>query len=169
MVDINFTIVAQVINFIILLGILAKFAYKPLLKAMEDRRLRIIKDMDTAEHTRLDAEALKKEYSEQLANARKEASGIVEKANKIAQNTHDEMLEQVQQEKEAMMVAAQDKIEQERQKALADVRDEVIELSTKIASKILEQKLDTPEDQALVAKIADATMAERNRHDNLEA
>ena len=88
MVDINFTIVAQVINFVILLGILAKFAYKPLLKAMEDRRLRIIKDMDTAEHTRLDAEALKKEYGEQLANARKEASGIVDKANKIAQNTH---------------------------------------------------------------------------------
>jgi len=39
---------------------MAKFAYKPLLKAMEDRRLRIIKDMDTAEHTRLDAEALKR-------------------------------------------------------------------------------------------------------------
>ena len=169
MVDINFTIVAQVINFVILLGVLAKFAYKPLLKAMEDRRLRIIKDMDTAEHTRLDAEALKKEYGEQLANARKEASGIVDKANKIAQNTHDEMLEQVQQEKEAMMVAAQEKIEQERQKALADVRAEVIELSTKIASKILEQKLDTPEDQAMVAKIADATLAKRNEQNNVEA
>jgi F-type H+-transporting ATPase subunit b len=163
MVDINFTIVAQVINFIILLGILAKFAYKPLLKAMEDRRLTIIKDMDTAEHTRLDAEALKKEYSEQLTNARKESSGIVDKANKIAQKTHDEMLIQVQKEKEAMIAAAQDKIEQERQKALADVRQEVIELSTKIASKILEQKLDTPEDKAMVEKIADAALAERNK------
>lgn len=163
MVDINFTIVAQVINFIILLGILAKFAYKPLLKAMEDRRLTIIKDMDTAEHTRLDAEALKKEYSEQLTNARKESSGIVDKANKVAQKTHDEMLIQVQKEKEAMIAAAQDKIEQERQKALADVRQEVIELSTKIASKILEQKLDTPEDKAMVEKIADAALAERNK------
>lgn len=163
MVSMNFTIVAQIINFIILLWVLAKFAYKPLLKAMEDRRLRIIQDMDTAEQTRLDAEALKKEYTEQLANARKEASGIVDKANKIAQSTHDEMLEQVQKEKEEMMAAAREKIEQEKQKALADVREEVIALSTQIAGKVLEQKLNTPEDQALVANITDATLAEQKK------
>lgn len=161
MMNMNYTIVAQVVNFIILLWVLAKFAYKPLLKAMEDRRLRIIKDMDVAEQTRLDAEALKKEYSEQLANARKEASGILDKANKIAQNTHDEMLEQVQKEKEEMIASAREKIEQEKQKALADVRAEVIALSTQIASKVIEQKLNGPEDQALVAKITDATLAER--------
>lgn len=163
MVSINFTIVAQVINFIILLWVLAKFAYKPLLKAMEDRRLHIIKEMDVAEQTRLDAEALKKEYAEQLANARKEASSIVDKANKIAQSTHDEMLEQVQKEKEEMIISAREKIEQEKQKALADIREEVIALSTQIAGKVIEQKLNGPEDQALVASITDTTLAERNK------
>ena len=46
MVNINWTIVAQILNFVILLWVLAKFAYKPLIKAMENRRNRIIKDLD---------------------------------------------------------------------------------------------------------------------------
>ena len=71
MVSLNFTLIAQVVNFIILLVILAKFAYKPLLKALDDRRAKIIQDMDSAEQTRLDAEALKKEYTAQLSNAKK--------------------------------------------------------------------------------------------------
>ncbi len=161
MISMNFTMVAQIINFIILLWVLAKFAYKPLLKAMEDRRLRIIKDMDTAEQTRLDAEALKKEYQEQLANARREAGVVMDKANKIAQNTHDEMLSQVQKEKEELLAGARVQIEQERQRALAQVREEVITLSTQIAAKVLEQKLDSPEDQALVANLTDAALAEK--------
>ncbi|MEG0832245.1 MAG: ATP synthase F0 subunit B, partial [Acidaminococcaceae bacterium] len=57
MVNINATLIAQILNFIVLLAILAKFAYKPLLKAMDDRRNRIIGDLDSAEQTRLDAEA----------------------------------------------------------------------------------------------------------------
>ena len=59
MVSINYTLIAQVVNFIILLWVLAKFAYKPLLKAMDDRRTKIVKDMDQADHARKEAEALK--------------------------------------------------------------------------------------------------------------
>ena len=123
MVSINYTLIAQVFNFIVLLWVLSKFAYKPLLKAMEDRRLKIIKDLDSAEQTRLDAESLKKEYSEQLANARKEASGIVDKANAIAAKTKADVLEQAQKEKEELLAAARVQIEQERQGALGSVRD----------------------------------------------
>ena len=92
MVSINATLIAQILNFIVLLWVLAKFAYKPLIKAMDDRRNRIINDLDTAEQTRLDAEALKAQYVEQLANARQEATDIVDKANKVAQNLHDEFM-----------------------------------------------------------------------------
>ena len=66
MVSINATLIAQILNFIVLLWVLAKFAYKPLIKAMDNRRNRIINDLDTAEQTRLDAEALKAQYVEQL-------------------------------------------------------------------------------------------------------
>ena len=155
MVDVNATLIAQILNFLVLLAILAKFAYKPLLKAMDDRRNRIINDLDSAEQTRLDAEALKEQYAEQLAGARQEATEIVNKANQIAQNLHDELVEQARVEQEALLANAKERIEQEKQQALLDIRSEVIKLSTLIAGKIVNQKLNSANDQKLVTDIAD--------------
>ena len=159
MVDVNATLIAQILNFLVLLAILAKFAYKPLLKAMDDRRNRIINDLDSAEQTRLDAEALKEQYAEQLAGARQEATEIVNKANQIAQNLHDELVEQARVEQEALLANAKERIEQEKQQALLDIRSEVIKLSTLIAGKIVNQKLNSDNDQKLVANIADEVLS----------
>ena len=159
MVDVNATLIAQILNFLVLLAILAKFAYKPLLKAMDDRRNRIINDLDSAEQTRLDAEALKEQYAEQLAGARQEATEIVNKANQIAQNLHDELVEQARVEQEALMANAKERIEQDKQQALLDIRSEVIKLSTLIAGKIVNQKLNSDKDQTLVANTADEVLS----------
>ena len=161
MIDINATLIAQILNFLVLLAILAKFAYKPLLKAMDDRRNRIINDLDSAEQTRLDAEALKEQYAEQLAGARQEATEIVNKANQIAQNLHDELVEQARVEQEALLANAKERIEQEKQQALLDIRSEVIKLSTLIAGKIVNQKLNSANDQKLVTDIADDVLNKR--------
>lgn len=161
MVDVNATLIAQILNFLVLLAILAKFAYKPLLKAMDDRRNRIINDLDSAEQTRLDAEALKEQYAEQLAGARQEATEIVNKANQIAQNLHDELVEQARVEQEALLANAKERIEQEKQQALLDIRSEVIKLSTLIAEKIVNQKLNSANDQKLVTDIADDVLNKR--------
>ena len=161
MVDVNATLIAQILNFLVLLAILAKFAYKPLLKAMDDRRNRIINDLDSAEQTRLDAEALKEQYAEQLAGARQEATEIVNKANQIAQNLHDELVEQARVEQEALLANAKERIEQDKQQALLDIRAEVIKLSTLIAEKIVNQKLNSDKDQKLVADIADDVLDKR--------
>lgn len=162
MASINATLIAQILNFLILLAILAKFAYKPLLNVMEERRNRIANDLDSAEKTRLEAESLKAEYTKQLADARQQATDIVEKANKIAQNLHDEMVEQARVEKEEMMDSAKERIEQEKQQAMLDIRSEVIALSTMIAGKIVDQKLNSAEDQKMVAAAADAVLKDRN-------
>lgn len=162
MASINATLIAQILNFLILLAILAKFAYKPLLNVMEERRNRIANDLDSAEKTRLEAESLKAEYTQQLADARQQATEIVEKANKIAQNLHDEMVEQARVEKEEMMASAKERIEQEKQQAMLDIRSEVIALSTMIAGKIVDQKLNSAEDQKLVAAAADTVLNDRN-------
>ena len=154
MVSVNYTIIAQIVNFIILLWILAKFAYKPLLKAMDDRRNRIVKDLDSAEHARKEAETLKLEYANQLKTARKEASDIIAKANADAQKLHDEALAQAQKERDALL-------ESGRERALLDVREQVIALSTEIASRVLQAKLTSEEDQALVARKTDEALQSR--------
>ncbi len=159
--ELNFTLIAQVVNFIILLVILAKFAYKPLLKALDDRRAKITQDMDSAEQTRLDAEALKKEYAEQLADAKKEAGEIIDRANKSAQALHDTMLQETQQDKENILAAAKEQIAQERNQALQDVRGEVITLSTQIAGKLMHQQLNAEANRSTIEKLTDETLAQK--------
>ncbi|MBQ8919357.1 MAG: F0F1 ATP synthase subunit B [Acidaminococcaceae bacterium] len=158
MVDFDATFIAQIVNFIILLFILAKFAYKPLLKVLDARRERVANDLETAEKTRVEAEELKAQYSKKLAEARSEATAIVEKANKIGQKVHDDFVAQAQAEKEQLMTSAKQTIENEKQQALTDVRTQVINLATEIAGKVVDQKLNSDADQALIAKTADSVL-----------
>lgn len=158
MLDFDATFFAQILNFIILLFILAKFAYKPLMKVLDARRERVTNDLETAEKTRTEAEALKNQYSRQLSEARSEATAIVEKANKIGQKVHDDFVAQAQAEKEQLIVSAKQTIENEKQQALTEVRSQVITLATEIAGKVVDQKLNSEVDQALVAKTADSVL-----------
>lgn len=158
MLDFDATFFAQILNFIILLFILAKFAYKPLMKVLDARRERVTNDLETAEKTRTEAEALKNQYSRQLSEARSEATAIVEKANKIGQKMHDDFVAQAQAEKEQLIVSAKQTIENEKQQALTEVRSQVITLATEIAGKVVDQKLNSEADQALVAKTADSVL-----------
>ena len=75
MVNFNATLIAQVLNFLILVFILAKFAYKPLMKIMDDRKNKIAGDLAAAETAKTDAESIKAEYAAKLAAARQEADG----------------------------------------------------------------------------------------------
>lgn len=78
------TLLFQIINFFILVAILAKFAYKPLLKVLEERRNKIESDLDAAAQAREAAAQLQAEYEAQLRSARAEAQAIIDKAVKQA-------------------------------------------------------------------------------------
>ena len=158
MIQFDATFFAQILNFLILLFILAKFAYKPLMKVLDERRARVANDLETAEKTRVEAEALKEQYSKQLAEARTEATAILDKANKAGQKVHDDYVAQAQAEKDQMMAAAKQNIANEKDQAMTDVRAQVIALATEIAGKVVDQKLNSAADQELVAKTADSVL-----------
>ena len=158
LVEFDATFFAQIINFLILLFILGKFAYKPLMKVLDERRERVANDLETAEKTRVEAEALKAQYSKQLADAREEANAILDKANKAGQKVHDDYMAQAQAEKDQMMTAAKQTIADEKDQALTYVRAQVITLATEIASKVVDQKLNSAADQEMVAKTADSVL-----------
>ena len=80
MVNINATLIAQILNFLVLVFVLAKFVYKPVLGIMEERKNKIASDLETAEMAKKDAEAVKAEYAAKLADARQEAQAIIENA-----------------------------------------------------------------------------------------
>lgn len=150
MVEINGTLLVQFINFFILVAILAKFAFKPLVGVMEARRKKIEGDLANVQATLDSAEATKKEYEAQLANARKEAQAIVEKAAQLAErNTQaqiKELKEQLVREKEE----ARNEIAREQAKAMEKMREDMISLSMAIAGKIVAKNMDSQANVDLV-------------------
>lgn len=89
MVNFNATLIAQILNFLFLVFVLAKFAYKPVVNIMEERKAKISSDLDAADKAKAEAEAIKSEYVAKLAEARQEAQAIIENARKTAQAAHD--------------------------------------------------------------------------------
>ena len=151
MVDLTLgTILAQMLNFFILVWILARFAYKPLVSMMQERKERIAKDLADAQTARNEAEQFKADYAAQIANARQEAQQIVEKAVQQAEATTREQLaaarEQIEREKER---ARQD-IVNERDRAMNNLRNEVISLSVAMATKVVAKDMDSETNTKLI-------------------
>lgn len=151
MVDLTLgTILAQMLNFFILVWILARFAYKPLVSMMQERKERISKDLADAQAARNEAEQFKADYAAQIANARQEAQQIVEKAVQQAEATTREQLaaarEQIEREKER---ARQD-IVNECDRAMNNLRNEVISLSVAMATKVVAKDMDSETNTKLI-------------------
>ena len=151
MVDLTLgTILAQMLNFFILVWILVRFAYKPLVSMMQERKERIAKDLADAQAARNEAEQFKADYAAQIANARQEAQQIVEKAVQQAEATTREQLaaarEQIEREKER---ARQD-IVNERDRAMNNLRNEVISLSVAMATKVVAKDMDSETNTKLI-------------------
>ncbi len=153
MFDINMTLIAQVLNFFVLLVILKKFAYKPLLNLMEARRQRVISDLENAEKNRLDSEKIKADYEKQLAEVKHEAQVIFDKANKLANETREEIITQARAEQERLIAAAREQITREQQKAMMELRNEVASLSMLVATQIVGKSIDEQKDKQIIADV----------------
>ena len=158
MVNINATLIAQILNFLVLVFVLAKFVYKPVLGIMEERKNKIASDLETAEKAKNDAEAVKAEYAAKLADARQEAQAIIENARKTAQAAHDKIMADTKVEQEQYVAAQKEIIATEKKKAMDEVRAQVISLSMIAAGKIVEQKLNSEEDKKMASKMVDSIM-----------
>lgn len=158
MVNINATLIAQILNFLVLVFVLAKFAYKPLLNMMEERKNKIASDLEAADQAKADAEAVKAEYAAKLADARQEAQAIIDNARKTAQAAHDKIMADTKAEQEQVIAAARESIVMEQKKAMDEVRAQVISLSMIAAGKIVEKKLGSDEDKKLAGEIVDSIL-----------
>ncbi len=156
MVNVNATLIAQILNFLVLVFVLAKFAYKPVVRIMEERKNKIAGDLESAEKAKAEAEAIKAEYMEKLANAKQEAQAIIDNARKTAQTAHDKIMAETKAEQDQVVASAKEAIALEKKKAMDDIRAQVINLSMIAASKIVEQKLSSEEDKKLAGEIVDS-------------
>lgn len=133
-----FEIIAQIINFFILLFILQKLFYKPVTKAMEDRQVRIAKAEKEADLRINEAEKLIKDYDNKIANIESEKKSILDKSRKEALDSKGKLLEQYKKEADNKRINYMNEIEEEKESFIKNLRRELGENAVKIASKILD-------------------------------
>lgn len=134
-------IIMAIINFLIMVVILNKFLYKPIVKVLDERKETIQGDLNQAEQSKQSAEELKQEYQDQLKGARRESQEIITRATKLGEESKDDLIRQAKLEADKMSAKAKEEIEREKTKAISEVRDEVANLSISVAEKILGQEL----------------------------
>jgi len=136
--------------FILLLLILRKFAYPALLGAVEARERALQEQLDAAERNRAESEALLAEHKKLLAEARTQAQGFLVEARTTAEKERALAMEKTMQEQQQLLERARRDIVAERDRAVAELRREAVELSLAAASKLIGERLTSETDRKLV-------------------
>ena len=150
-----------IITFLVLLGLLTKFAWRPLLRALEARRETIRKAMEDAQQAKLELEQLNKRSTEIIRNAHAEAETILSKSRNEADKFREEMKQKAREDAEAIVREAQRRIETDTVRALRQIRNEVADLSFEIASKLLQRNLSKQDNEELVESVLKQMETER--------
>ena len=140
----------QVINFLLLLYLLNRFLFKPVLKLLDEREARIKKGLEDAEAAAHDRELARAEREEALNEARKEAQAMVARANKIAEDSRAEILADAKAQADKVAARAREEITAEKEKAMAELRSTVADLALQAAGRLVRSEMDTPTQRRLV-------------------
>ncbi|MER3423592.1 MAG: ATP synthase F0 subunit B [Nitrospiraceae bacterium] len=148
----------EIVSFAILLWILYKYAFPPLLETLETREQKIRESLEQAERHRMEAERKMKEYEAKLSAASREAEVVLAEAKERAQRVLEENEHRLQAEAERIKADAAREIEHERRKAIQEIRNQATDLALLVAEKVVERSL-TESDHRRMAEEALATVA----------
>ena len=139
-----------VIVFLLLLLVLKKFAYPALLGAVEARERALQEQLDEAERNRAESAKLLEEHKKLLAEARTQAHGLLVEARTSAEKERALAMEKTLQEQQQLLERARRDIAGERDRAIAELRREAVDLSLAAASKLIGERLSSDTDRKLV-------------------
>ena len=140
----------SVITFLILVALLYKFAFNPLMKMQKARQAEIHQSISDAENLRDEAQQLLTDYKKQLAQARSEADSIVDRARKAGESTKAEILEEARVQAEANLAKARQQIERDTNQALQRIREEVADLTISATAKVARSSLSADDQLRLI-------------------
>jgi len=139
-----------IVVFLVLLGLLAKFAWRPLLEALDTRQAAITKSLDDAQQARKELERLTQESAAIIRTARVEADSIVSRSRLDADRLREEMKQKARAESDYIVRDAQRQIQLQTGQALQQIRKEAAELSIAVASKILQRNISKEDNERLI-------------------
>ena len=139
--------IVQTILFLALIGLMVKFAWKPILNSLNDREEGIQNALDSAEEAKKEMQNLQADNEKLLKEARAERDAMMKEAREIKESMISEAKEEAKEVSAKLIENAQASIEQEKQAALAELKKNVAELSIGIAEKVVKKELASPSDQ----------------------
>jgi F-type H+-transporting ATPase subunit b len=140
----------QLFFFLLLLWLLKKFAWGPLMNMMEKRENYVASEIETAEKSREEAEKAAKEAADQLNNVRQEAQKIIEDAKNAGVKQEQDIIESARQEADRIKEQAQADIQNEKEQAIQALQAQVASLSVLVASKVIEKEIDEADQKAFI-------------------
>jgi F-type H+-transporting ATPase subunit b len=145
-------IIVYIINFGLVLFLLQRFAYKPILGMLEKRRQVIAEGLSAAERSQQEAAQQRAEFERELARARQASQEEARKAAEATEKMRQEILVAAQREAEEIKTRAREEAEQERQQVTADLQKQAGELAMQIARKIVGEAVDENAQRKLLNK-----------------
>jgi F-type H+-transporting ATPase subunit b len=151
-IQIDGTVIVELITFLVMLAILARYVYPEIVRLAEARQRVVAEQLKEAEQSRADAEERLKEAEAKLADARKTAQNVIDAANKSGEQLRQELRQKADEESRRTVEAARKEIEAERDEAVRSVRREVSELVVAATEKVIGETLDDDRQRKLIDK-----------------
>jgi F-type H+-transporting ATPase subunit b len=151
-IDINGTVIVELITFLIMLAILARYVYPEIVKLAEARQKAIAEQLNQAEQARAEAEQRLKDAASSLDDARKTAQSVIDAATKSGEQLRTELRQKAEEESKRTVEAARKEIEAERERAVQSVRSEVANLVVAATEKVIGETLDDTKHRQLIDK-----------------
>jgi len=139
-----------ILTFLVLLGVLAKFAWNPLLKMLKDREELIRSSLEDAEKAKTELERLNTEGQDIINKARSEAQTIFAEGKSAASKLKDETLNAAKDQAKSILTKVEKQIRIEKDKAIEEIKSEVVDLSLSVAAKLIKKNISREDNQALI-------------------
>ncbi|MFQ5822708.1 MAG: F0F1 ATP synthase subunit B [bacterium] len=144
------TIFWTALTFVLLLFVLKKMAWGPILQTLDERERRIKESLEKANVAQKELEEVRVQQQEILESAKKEAQELLNKSRKTAESTKDEIIQKAQSEASSMIDRAKREIVLESEKAVEMIKKQTVELSVLMASKLISKSLSSKEHKKLI-------------------
>ena len=154
-------LVAFMINFLLLLGLLTLALYKPMTKTLDERAAKIKESLEKAEQIQKESVRAEESVRSQIEAGRKEGQALIAQAAQNAERVKEEAKAEARKEAEAIVVKAQAQIESDREESFNKLRREFADLAVLAAEKVIEQSLDKKAHEKLIEKVLEEGLASK--------
>jgi F-type H+-transporting ATPase subunit b len=146
-------LVAQLINFFLLLVVLRIFLYRPILDVLDRRSQRIREGLEAAEQSKEQAAQAEQEVARQIEEARRQGQALIAQAQETSTRIQEESRNQARREGEVLLERARNEIQLERDRAIGELRREFADLAVAAAEKVIGQSLDRQAHRRLIDEV----------------